>query len=502
MAVTDIQFHVLDVGQGSCNYIEVFDGDDVLYNLLIDLGTNSNQAIAKDNLEWLRGRIVAHKQYLDVLIITHGDTDHYNMIAKILPAFGDPDNEQIGMVRYGGPDWRYGDGLIDTLKRYAKPVNPAKPLSKKNPADVAGFDPEQTSFSKVKKTYYWDPIWETDEGVKLQLIIANVPHPKDPDDMEVEQAFDAIAINTKSVIAALEWNGVWTIATGDATAAAMGAVNTLLTGVTESDLPDCFMLTMPHHGSRRTTYNLSNANNEPSPAAKNVVGNFLKRFHPSTVSISAGFKDHHHPSMLMTDQFADYTVSNPVYWEDPALGSDRHFITCWIDLEITDEDVDPAWPDDWLYATTQTEENIYSTLYFRSEPYNDGVRTAKKAKGAGSPKYHYQRYVCPPTPAEDCSGSSEQTGIPEGRNWWFTTLADGTLSVDSDENEARALATPPTLKRAPRTPPPSYATAAGRAARTTLAAPVATLRRIRPAAATRSIAEPAGPRLSGLKVIE
>lgn len=496
MAVDKILFHVLDVGQGSCNYIEVFDGDDMLYNMLIDLGTNSSMAIAADNVEWLYEKIEENNNYLNALIITHGDTDHYNLIADILPAFGPPDNEQIGLVRYGGPAWRYGNGLIDTLEEYAEPEDPADPTS---PPDISGFTPSQTSYlENDDDEMEWFPIWvsaDDDDEVKLQLIIANTPHPKDPDDMDEEQEFDPVAINTKSVVMAIEWDGWWMVATGDATAATLGAVNDLLE---DAEIPSVFMMTMPHHGSRKTTYNLSNANKLPKAPARQVVEDFLDIFDPSTVSISAGEKPHHHPSMLMTIQFAEHTDQDLIYWSDDELDDDRHFITCWIDLPITNDAVLPTWPAMWLYSATQTDNNVYSTLYFKDDPYN---RKYVKAKTKG---FTYKRFVCPPLWAEDIGGNAAQVGIPEGRNWFFSIEPGDDVRVGSDENEARALAGSAELLIAAKSPPASYVTNAGRLARVAPAPAAPTpMQAPMPAAgpAPRSIAEPAGPRLRSLKLI-
>jgi hypothetical protein len=212
-----------------------------------------------------------------------------------------------------------------------------------------------------------------------------------------------------------------------------------------------------------------------------------------TISVSAGEKRHHHPSMLMVDQFSDHTNLDHKYWSDPDLDDDdRHFITCWIDLHITEEDVDPAWPPSWLYSTTQTGRNVYSTFYFKEDPYN---RRYVKVK----PKHsYYKHFVGPPLPAEELIADASQDDVPMGRNWQFT-IGD-TLEVDSTENEARALAATPDFVAAAKAPPPGFSTVAGRGARAGLVPPrrPAPLIRSEP----RAIDEPAGPRLRGLKIIQ
>ena len=218
MSINEVRFHVLDVGQGSCNYIEIVDGaGDVIHNVLIDLGTNSKQQIAADNLDWLIKRIENRADpRIDVVILTHGDTDHYNMMLKLLPALNPAAKTRIGMVRYGGTLLRYKIGntwLIKLLAKYS--------------ADVDTFTPVASSYDKIKKT--WTPIWSAKSGadeVKLQLIVANTPHPRD-------YKPTGESINTKSVVTAIEWDRYWMIASGDATATTLVQINDILAGLLE-----------------------------------------------------------------------------------------------------------------------------------------------------------------------------------------------------------------------------------------------------------------------------
>ncbi|MEA3012166.1 MAG: hypothetical protein QOD42_711 [Sphingomonadales bacterium] len=447
MPTARIDFHVLDVGQGSCNYVEIFDEHDaVTHNLLIDLGTNSRQAIAADNLEWLRQQIIANNHYLDVMILTHGDTDHYNLVAKILPAFGPPAGNQIGMVRYGGPAWRYKKGrLINILKAYAVPI-----LGVPN---VGGLLASQTGYSAMTDPV-WTPIWSAGADATepmLQLILANTPHDHDPLDLTKRQAMNPEAVNTKSVITALEWDGFWIVATGDATSTTLAAVNNLLAMVETAELPKTFMLTLPHHGSRKTTYDLRNANIVPGDDARKVIDDFLGKFPPRAMSISAGEKNHHHPSMYMIDQFVDNIVLREPYWTDDELQNDEHFLTSWIDLRMTRDTVNPAWPLAWQYASTRTKANIYCTLYFKDAQYNAVA---------------YEQYLAPPVPVPVAvQDHTNITDAPLGRNWQFTMTADS-FSVDSSENAARALAARAEFAGSPvAAAPAAFATAAGRQAR-------------------------------------
>lgn len=447
MPTAQIKFYVLDVGQGACNYVEVIsDANVVTHNLLVDLGTNSSQAIATNNLQWLRDKIIAQGRHLNVLVITHGDTDHYNMIAKILPAFGPAAGNQIDMVRYGGPDWRYGGGLIATLTQYTP--------------NIGSFTETQTGYDEDTDPV-WTPIWEAAAAAtepKLQLIVANTPHPKDGGRIgRPQRKMNAEAVNTKSVVTALQWANRWFVATGDATATTLSVINDLLLLAPYEDFPPTVMMTTPHHGSRKTTYDLKVASDIPDFDARLVVSEFLDILPPMTLSISAGEKRHHHPSLYLIQQFsAELPVANP-YWSDPLLNNQTHFLTSWIDKAITPIFLEPGWPARWQYATTTTRTNVYCTLYCKTAQYNDA---------------DYNQYVCPPVPVRAEPAEHEDVlDAPLGRNWEFRIDATGTLRVDSTANEARAEAERADLAIAFKPPPPGFTTAAGRAARLNLTAP-------------------------------
>lgn len=480
MDVKEVRFWVLDVGQGACNYVEIVDQSDVvIHNMLIDLGTNSSQAIATANIEWLKARIsIRPDPRIDVLALTHGDNDHYNLMLRLLPALNPAQDTRIGMVRYGGVPWRYKIGatsLIDLLELYC--------------TDVLGMTPVESSFDD--ENFEWNPIWPEDpeEGdVKLQLIIANTPHPRDSTiQPKPKQRANAEAINSKSIVLGVEWDGHWCVGTGDATSTTIAAINELLVTEQPDELPKCFMMTLPHHGSRKTTYDLTSAADLPTEEAVEVVAEFLEKFSPKTVSISADEKRHHHPSILMIEQFAGYTNQDVKYWSDPSLDNNRHFLTAWMDKTITAPGILPAWPAAFQYATTQTGDNVFSTLYFDNPKYNAGG---------------YPRYICPPIPAVP-SGAGTLLGPPRGRNWEFRMDEDA-LHVDSTANahpaaNRRAVftafrsAVPPRLSGAPprRVQPP-----ATRGTPPTFTCPPVM------SVATHSLpGEPTGSRLRSLKAI-
>src|ERR1700734_2668392 len=117
-----VEVHVLDVGQGACNYIEIYnDAGVVTNNMLIDLGTNSKFAIATQNINYLIAAIQARAApQIDVLILTHGDTDHFNLMSRLFPALVQGNNS-IGVIWFGGQERSYL-GLIAALRGYCQHV--------------------------------------------------------------------------------------------------------------------------------------------------------------------------------------------------------------------------------------------------------------------------------------------------------------------------------------------------------------------------------------------
>lgn len=469
MAVERVDFYVLDVGQGSLNYVEivedVFGKSVVTHNMLIDIGTDSTHVIAKENIQWLRDKIKDRPDpRIDVVTLTHGDTDHYSLLLSLLPALKDPElgrKGRIGMIRYGGDEADFTKGKpLSELKNYC--------------VDINGFD--VYAYGVSEDGIGWEaPIWPKDPGsseVALRLSAGNLPVLSKGGDV-VSNPKDDARKNTGSLMVAVYWDGYWVLCTGDATGSSLAGANDIYTGAT--GVPKTFMMTAPHHGSRKTTYNLAAAKDIPGDLAYGVVDTFLGLFPPYTVSFSAGIKRHHHPSMYVIKQFSAPT-NELTYWADPKCGGNRHFITAWLDLRMTGVGVDPVFPPPSpLYGTAQTKKNVFTTLYFENKPYNtesDQATDSSSAKRMKVAKYYPNRYVYPPYPAVSVDRDGNKvTGVPEGRNFEFYMTADS-LNVDSTVNEWRKREANGSLDAAWSAPPPSFVTASGRSLRAAMAPPL------------------------------
>jgi hypothetical protein len=422
MDVAQIRFYVLDVGQGACNYIEIVDSHGaVTHNMLIDLGTSSAHAVATKNVDWLKDRIKNRPDpRINVMMLTHGDLDHYNLVSKLFPALNPKSTARIGLVRYGGTSWRYrankdvekGNSLIKALEEYC--------------ANVHGFTGETTNYNSVSKT--WTYLWPAAPAAtdpKLAILVANVPHPADNTLVKGKgKNVNGVAVNTKSIIYGIGWAGRMLVGTGDATSYTFNTSNLHLAGAVFPPVP---MMTMPHHGSRVTTYDLKLAEHDPGDEAIKIVDKFLKVFKPQSVTISANESGHFHPSLYVLNQFSKVT-SDTVLWQDPYIENDNHFVTAVVDMNIAALGA-KAWPSEWTYCTLQTDVNLYSTMYYVSD--------------------WVEPYRTPPVPADTPEVNDDvmvQDAPARGKNWLYTLVSDGSVTLTAWENPH-----PPTTIHAPFT---------------------------------------------------
>ncbi len=152
---------VFAVGQGSCNTIEIMDGDKLVYLACIDLGTSSGKDYINiydedyGPIAYLKGRMKKRVEdggmedtyyaYMDMFFLTHQDDDHHNMLPDLIKAL---DNEQQGpdkKTKYinemylGGFD--YGlliSAALDSIGSIGRAVNKMYHISQDNSIRNAG----------------------------------------------------------------------------------------------------------------------------------------------------------------------------------------------------------------------------------------------------------------------------------------------------------------------------------------------------------------------------
>ncbi len=100
----ELRLHFIDVGQGDCVLVEFPGGS----TMLVDCGSSKNGdplAVRRYLEKALDGR-----KKIETVVITHPDTDHYNMIPEVLKGL------QVGQVYASGSSKEYTEDFRDWLE--------------------------------------------------------------------------------------------------------------------------------------------------------------------------------------------------------------------------------------------------------------------------------------------------------------------------------------------------------------------------------------------------
>ena len=215
----ELELHFINVGQGDSTLIVCPNGDRVLVDLgsVGGLNNQKKKAVAK----YIKDRLAdPSNPRLDVLVITHPDRDHYNLIEKSL---GDV---EVGQVIIGGSIGQYtvGNFNSDFLQDFQSAGTLVSP-----PASTS--DPEGTP----------SLLFECGPAVNIWILAANVPAgPGAPDNF---------VTNTPSIVLRVAHGDFETILTGDATF----TTEQHILGEYSADFLEVDILKLGHHGSRATS---------------------------------------------------------------------------------------------------------------------------------------------------------------------------------------------------------------------------------------------------------
>lgn len=356
MATKGMNVCCLDVGQGMCTFIEVYDDTNKLIRtLLFDLGSTKNSAVAGPaTIAYIAKNIIARKGpdgYLDALFVSHKDADHVNLLTGLLEAVP---KAKIGKVFYGGRYSWYqksaGNVLTALKERCAKAT------------DVQGFPIGDTGFvDGAFKTALW-----AQDGLSILLLVVNTPYgseKKGDAESEISTSPDGDQANSKSLVC-IAWlsRGDGFCISGDATFPTMAYTNTVL-GTRK--LLDMRMMLLPHHGSRKTTFGLPSSSAEIADEAMETIKTFGRNVGAKTLIASADTK-HSHPSFETITIFRAYTDTLSAWWSDPNLSQGNHYLSTYLDLSMGD-----GGPDTGQYISFQNHWNVYSTLYCHPENVKD-----------------------------------------------------------------------------------------------------------------------------------
>lgn len=404
--MSKMRFCVMDVGQGSANFVQYYDSDApkaIAKNAgIIDIGSEAWKTKAgKPSAKLVAQELInmnADDAALDEVLLSHSDSDHHNLIAELLSYFyrpGSMNTPRLTVQRtwFGGEYGLYTKGKTNTLQLlfdYSPEDADVDDVEKQFEAAWSSFDdPDPNN---------WAPL-ATIGGIELWVLAANTTGATVTQNsgkrrkIDLNDRGDGYAINTKSLIVAAKFGGYSMIATGDATGLTLAhAVNVLDKPGVQAKLGKIFMVTAPHHGSDATTYSLlggARPGTRNWEMGKEVVEQFVDSLKPQTVSASAGERrGFWHPSITVLADFSGHLLSTPKFI-DPVLAKmklDQHFYTAYFEPESLDwtplvvpptpkqpgkgtkrkanDGVPTKWPMVGGWHVARTARNVYTTDYF------------------------------------------------------------------------------------------------------------------------------------------
>lgn len=366
--MAEVRFQVLDVGQGSGNFVEIYTDskDEVLGGtILIDLGTERDPGDLAQTatIEYVRSKLASMEApTINLLVLSHSDTDHINLIVDLLSKFTPPGqtptelkpNLLVETAWYAGEYNKFVKGtkenVIDYIQTYMATGN--APGQYSNGFSSFSTDPPQC-YSKF--------------DVQVYTLVAQVVNEKSRASKESPHW-----INTRSAVLLVCYKGLQWVVTGDATGNTLYQINQLF-AVMQQDgrlatyLPNVFMLTAPHHGSRTTTFDIKGVRKSVLDPRQNTI-NFATYVGAKCLSASAERVDsfkHPHWDVITA-------LSGPVgkdRYFDPSYPIDQygeHATTIFIPSGTF---YNCPWPASGDFYSFNTTANIFTNLYCVTTAY-------------------------------------------------------------------------------------------------------------------------------------
>jgi hypothetical protein len=422
MATGSLRFTVLDVGQGTGNFVELFatktpgPTTPPAKTFLIDLGSERKKADAGGpSAAYVVTQLerMASPE-LDCVVLSHSDSDHINLLEMVLAAFDPPGTphptKKILTVQrsyYGGDYNLYskrGKNVLVQLGRY----------SLKFPES---FSNNQSSYDVVSPKPF-----RTIDGVDLYLMVGNAPSSAVA--KKKRARVDSFSINTKSLVVVVSW-GIQYIATGDATGVTLAACNKFIRpDVKKNYLSQVVMLTMPHHGSETTTFNFTGSGGgRDNAAAVQNVATFATNTSPASITASAErVRTFKHPSGFLLQLF--WATIESGHYTDPTLPPGRHYYVAYFTTRDGYSYQSATGPktfprSDWWY-TMQTAKDLFTNLYFEPDMVPDQVN-------------HYTALL-PPNPGDGVPTPASIPYPPLGVAWIYLSPEDQPTTIERTTN--------------------------------------------------------------------
>jgi beta-lactamase superfamily II metal-dependent hydrolase len=216
-----LHLDILDVGQGDGMVVWLPNGK----VMMVDLGSTKNKGIVTtDSFKYFRDHTAFSNQgqSLEWLVLTHGDRDHFNMVAQFLTDFA----VNVRNVLHGGLEGEYG-GLIGWLR---------------------GRNPDRTQPKVLTGTNTGVfPLATTDAlGADVKVLASGV---------QAVRGNAGHVKNTRSVVLRIDHKGKGIILAGDATCETEDHIRGLILSKRQdpAQVLAADVLKIGHHGSHRTS---------------------------------------------------------------------------------------------------------------------------------------------------------------------------------------------------------------------------------------------------------
>jgi len=419
MAIGKVVVNVVDVGQGQCTFVEVYDDTATLiHTLLFDCGSDKQSANTQTNLRYIADTVSAMAvPTFDLVVFSHSDTDHISLMYDLLQKCSK--KPRIKEVHYGGLRANYtkhGFNILNCLvtQNYC------------NKEDVEKFLTNDTDYSSVLGEYNY-VLWKSNTGVndvKVRLIAANVLS-SDPDWDSDDGDFEtktAEAKNRVSAVCGLYFVGASYVICGDATNITMAAIGNYFKGTTVFD--NNRMITLPHHGSRATGLAVASGK-EANETAVGVVRTFAALMKSHLLTASA-YEKHRHPSLELIRYFIPYTEQVPFLQDSRLKEKKAHRVSVNIDLNLQYANATKIAQTYWSFDTPSA---LFTTRYCDAGPYlsftiGSGSNIVKASDGVNSPLNSFASWVF----TTAANGSNTLSGYDNLGGTSFTAPASSALS--------------------------------------------------------------------------
>lgn len=482
---------LLDVGQGSGTFVEIYDGTDIAATALLDLGSERAKDEAGgpsvDYIVKQLGKMT--KPRIDFFSLSHSDSDHINLVQDLLAAFDPPGTVhptkkilEIGTVIFGGPRVLYtkgkGKGRINVIQKVEAYQAPGETKPQPLPAN-------NCSYSQTQKALF------TFNEVEIYLLVGNhiagEPRTHISKIADKKWKVDSYSLNTYSLVFVVMFDNWQYVVTGDATGATISQANYYIKKY-KLKFPNTAALTMPHHSSEPTTFGLLKSRSKREretervpDAAKEVIDDFAKAIEPKTLHASAeDVTNFGHPSAFVMSYFWGF-VDKTSWYKDADLSADQHFFNAYFKEEdgfhimLEEEDpitkkklpkkeILPPFDDWWTFAT---QHAIFTNRYYvRPEAYDPDedltatfppepgkVTAIPKSGAAKSPPFAVAwRYVS--------DGATHKTSLERLDNRQTGLTVTPMLEMTRAEDAGNPVPAPETSDAGLPTAPPSRTMAA------------------------------------------